>query len=207
MSRQEGVIQFNLSHQATEAVQYAELAGLIAWQECMHTLGLIGQDPARYEGLAYGNISHRLGDKEFLISGTQTGGTVPLTAAHFAHIEHCDVNNNYVQSRGPIKPSSECMSHAAIYANNPASMAVIHVHSPAIWQHYERLGLASTAATIDYGTPEMAHAIADCIQQAGQPSHACIAMLGHEDGIICFANKLDDAGQHLLRLYEQACTQ
>jgi len=206
MNQQEGVIQFKLSHHVTSARDYPELVGLIAWHERVHALGLIGQDPSRYNGYAYGNMSHRLADDEFLISGTQTGGLATLTAAHYACIDNCDIANNHVTSHGPIKPSSECMSHAAIYAACPGAMAVSHVHNPALWQQYADLGLASTPAEVGYGTPAMAEAVADCIAQTGHAMPACIAMLGHEDGSICYATNIDDAGQHLLALYEQART-
>ena len=200
MSEQEGVIQFNLSHHTSDAISYPELAELIAWHERMHALGLISQDPSRYLGYAYGNMSHRLVNNEFLISGTQTGGLAKLADEHYAHIDDCDINNNKITSHGPVKPSSECMSHAAIYAARPDVMAVIHVHSPLIWQQHEALQLASTPANVEYGTPEMATAI-----QNGIPhSNGCIAMLGHEDGIICFANDINTAGHQLLALYEQA---
>lgn len=207
MTEAEGVIHFNLSHLTGEPIHYAELAGLSAWHERMHALGLIGQDPSRYGGLAYGNMSHRLDNNEFLISGTQTGALATLTDAHYAHIDSCDIANNRVSSHGPIKPSSECMSHAAIYAARRDVMAVIHVHSPAIWQHHKALGLASTPADVGYGTPAMAAAIAGSLKHFSHADRGCIAMLGHEDGIICFADNMDAAGQHLLALYEQAGTQ
>lgn len=207
MTQQEGVIQFNLSHHAGDAIHYAELTDLIFWHERMHALGLIGQDPSRYAGFAYGNMSHRLSNHEFLISGTQTGGLAHLTDAHYAYIDNCDIRNNQVQSHGPIKPSSECMSHAAIYAASPDTKAVIHVHSPVIWQHYKALGLANTPADVGYGTPEMADAVADCLVKTKYSMPGCIVMLGHEDGIICYATNMDDAGQRLLALYEQASTQ
>ena len=200
MSEQEGVIQFTLSHHTSEAIRYNELSDLISWHERMHALGLISQDPARYLGYAYGNMSHRLANNEFLISGTQTGGLAKLTNKHYAHVDNCDINNNSVSSHGPVKPSSECMSHAAIYAARPDIMSVIHVHSPLIWLQHEALQLTSTPADIGYGTPEMAAAIRDCIKH----SDDCIAMLGHEDGVICFASDINTAGQQLLTLYEQA---
>ena len=200
MTEQEGVIQFKLSHQTSEPVSYGELSDLISWHERMHALGLISQDPSRYLGYAYGNMSHRLTDNGFLISGTQTGGIANLTEKHYAHVDDCDIHNNKVTSHGPIKPSSECMSHAAIYAASPNTMAVIHVHSPLIWQQHEELQLASTPADVDYGTPEMATAILNCIDH----SNGCIAMLGHEDGIFCFAYNINTAGQHVLALYDQA---
>ena len=98
MPEQEGVIQFNLSHLTSEAEHYAELDELIDWHQRVHALGLIGQDPSRYQGFAYGNMSHRLSGDEFLISGTQTGGISHLTAHHYAHIDRCDIVRNHVQN-------------------------------------------------------------------------------------------------------------
>ncbi len=196
MSEQEGVIQFNLLHKDSDVLSYPQLGALIQCHQHMHQLGLINQDPSRYNGYAYGNISHRLRDNEFIISGTQTAGISVLSAQHYAHVIQCDIANNTVQSRGPVKPSSECMSHAAIYAADPDIMAVIHIHSPTIWQQHQNLQLATTAIDIDYGTPEMAVAIQDCVQQ----SQSCIAMLGHLDGVICYANNIETADQHVTNL-------
>jgi len=200
MSKQEGVIQFNLSHQDGVPINAPEIDVLVFWHQRMHALTLIGQDPSRYEGYAYGNMSHRLNQNEFIISGTQTGGISHLSNKHYAHVIDCDIKNNTVQSRGPIKPSSECMSHAAIYAAKPSIMAVIHVHNPDIWQQHQPLQLATTAMDIEYGTPEMAIAIQQCIQH----SHDCIAMLGHLDGVICCANNLEIVGQRVINLHQQA---
>ena len=199
MNEQEGVIQFNLSHHASDAVPSAELDKLIYWHKHIHALGLIGQDPSRYEGFAFGNMSHRINNNEFIISGTQTGGLHKLTPEHYATIEHCDITNNQVTSHGPAKPSSECMSHAAIYAASPTAMAVIHIHNPDIWQQHQVLQLSTTPSNVNYGTPEMATAVRHCIEQSAN----CIAMLGHQDGVICFADDMDSAGEQILSLYKQ----
>lgn len=200
MNEQEGVIQFNLSHQNSGALQYPQLDKLIQWHQRMHDLNLIGQDSSRYDGYAYGNISHRLKGNEFIISGTQTGGINKLTGEHYAHVIHCDSARNAVQSLGPIKPSSECMTHAAIYTTDPDVMAVIHIHNPDIWQQHRVLQLVTTPEDVNYGTPEMALAIQDCVKQSTQ----CIAMLGHLDGVVCYANNIDTAGQNVSNLYQQA---
>jgi hypothetical protein len=200
MSEQEGVIQFNLSHKDTGALQHTQLTSLILCHQHMHRLGLIGQHPARYDGYAYGNISHRLTANEFLVSGTQTGGIDTLTNRHYAHVLHCDISNNTVKSCGPVQPSSECMSHAAIYATDPKIMAIIHIHNPDIWQQHKALQLATTSNDINYGTPEMAIAIQNCVQQYPQG----IAMLGHLDGIICYGNTLEAVDQHLCHLHQHA---
>jgi len=200
MSEQEGVIQFNLFHDEDDAEHYPQLDALIKCHQHMHVLGLIDQDPKRYGGYAYGNISHRLTGNEFIISGTQTGGINHLTENHYAHVINCDIDTNTVQSCGPIQPSSECMSHSAIYSADPSIMAVIHIHNPDIWRHHLALKLNTTAVDIDYGTPEMAVAIQNCVKQ----SHQCIAMLGHLDGIICYADNIETADKQITRLYQQA---
>jgi len=197
MSEQEGVIQFTLSHRSCDALQHPELKTLIYWHQRIHALKLIGQSPSRYDGFAFGNMSHRISKDEFLVSGTQTGGFSQLSAKHYAYIDHCDITNNHVQSHGPIKPSSECMSHAAVYSASPSTMAAIHIHNPDIWQQHHALQLSTTAANIEYGTPAMANAVLHCIKQSPQ----CIAMLGHEDGIICFADDMNSAGKKILALH------
>jgi len=86
--------------------------------------------------------------------------------------------------------TSECLSHSVIYEANPEVMSVIHIHSPDIWQQHQALKLVTTPIDAEYGTPEMAIAIQNCSTQ----SHQCIAMLGHLDGVICYADNLDTVG-------------
>jgi len=72
----EGVIKFHLDFREGPAPAERLLLELNAWRARFLELGLIGQDPERYEGYGFGNLSRRLpgqGENAFLISGTQTG--------------------------------------------------------------------------------------------------------------------------------------
>ena len=85
----EGVIKFHLDFRAGPAPEESLLLKLNAWRTSFLELGLIGQDPERYEGYGFGNLSRRLpGQREnaFLISGTQTGHLNALQANHYATV-------------------------------------------------------------------------------------------------------------------------
>ena len=58
--RQEGVIKFNLQYQLTPEVPLPGWQTISAWRQLLCQLQLIGQDPQRYQGLGFGNISWRL---------------------------------------------------------------------------------------------------------------------------------------------------
>ena len=59
-------------------------------------------------------------------------------------------------AQGPVKPSSEAMTHSMIYDQDVDAGCVLHAHSSVIWNHAAELGLPTTAANISYGTPQMA---------------------------------------------------
>jgi hypothetical protein len=162
----EGVIKFALDHEAsplgpTERVAVEELA---AWRQILRRLKLLGQDPSRYEGAGFGNVSLRLGEgflppgrRSFLITGTQTAGQAAVGLEDFALVEVCDYRRNAVRSRGSVRPSSEAMTHGAIYDLDARIRAVFHVHSPDIWRRSAALGLPTTDPLFDCRWPMRCH--------------------------------------------------
>ncbi len=213
---QEGVIKFRADHQPRplEPRVHGELAcKLIAWREILALTGLVGQDPSRYGGYGFGNVSARVGPpgaargrRAFLVTGTQTAGKRCVGLDDFALIERYDYHANTVASRGRVEPSSETMTHAALYDQSPAIRCVLHAHSPVLWRRARELRIPTTAASIPYGTPEMALAV-----QRLAPEHGILAMGGHEDGIVVFGRSPEEAGGVLLewlaRAYEAACAE
>ena len=193
METQEGVIQFSREHTPGDPLDFPVIETLSQWHSRLHEKGLIGQDSERYEGYAYGNMSARINDGKFIISGTQTGGQDRLTSSHYVVIDNCNIQKNYVHSHGPIKPSSECMTHAAVYTASPLVKAVTHVHSPEIWNHADLLGLYVTDNTIDYGTPEMASAVDRAIHSRNATDSGIICMGGHVDGVIAWGASVEQA--------------
>jgi len=198
MAESEGVIKYELHHIDEELSKEFSFAELNAWRTVLFKLNLIGQDPHRYHGLGYGNISQRIaGSSQFIISGTQTGHLEQLSRQDYCLITQAYPHKNQIYSQGACKPSSEALTHASVYAHDANINAVIHVHSPVIWQHTDTLNLAHTAADITYGTPEMAKAVAELLK--AKPTINVFTMLGHEDGVIAFGESLSAAAVALIK--------
>lgn len=197
-SPQEGVIQYQLEYVTDHHIDCPDLAELNRWRCCFFRLGLIGQDPERYGGLGYGNVSHRSAGDGFVISGTQTGHLPLLCREHYVLVESSDIRRNFLRARGPVKPSSEALTHAALYDASEDIHCVVHVHSPLLWQRAAELSLSITPADVTYGTPDMADAVAELVQTSADPA-GIIAMLGHEDGIIAYGVDVVTAGSLVLR--------
>lgn len=186
MTEQEGVIKYHLDFTEAPAKPVIGFADLNAWRSILWRLGLIGQDPARYGGLGYGNISLRLEEDGFLVTGTQTGHLAQLTLEQYVHVQEARPVENYLRAEGPIAPSSEALTHAAVYNVSPDISCVAHGHGPEIWRRATALGLPTVAANIAYGTPEMAIAVETLVR--GNPMQGMIAMLGHEDGLLAYGS-------------------
>lgn len=200
----EGVIKYRLEFTPGPPQGIDVLSELIGWQQILHTLGLLGRDSTRYGGLAYGNVSRRLPDGGFVISASQTGDLARPTPADYAVVRHWDCAGNHVSASGPAKPSSESLTHAALYDADPAIACVLHVHVPLVWQRRDRLGVASTAADVAYGTPAMAAEVTRLYRECGFAAQGILAMAGHTDGIVSFGPDPDQAGLPLIRLLRRA---
>jgi len=207
--KSEGVIKFRAEHTGAPLppcrIQSAA-AELAAWRTVLFAQGLIGQDPARYDGAGYGNLSARLGDagspgaRPFLITGTQTGGAPESDLTQFCEVKRWDLGRGTVESQGPILPSSESMTHGALYDVDPSLRFVFHVHCPDIFGAARTLALPSVDEGIAYGTPEMAKAVATLYRDSDLRERRLLVMLGHEDGVVSFGRTAKDAGDALLEV-------
>jgi len=108
-----------------------------------------------------------------------------------------------------VLPSSESMTHGAVYDLGPHIRFVFHGHSPVLWRRAEALRLPVTGSRISYGTPEMAREVERLYRTSTLPELQILAMGGHEDGIVVFGRTAEEAGQvllrHLARAYEAEC--
>lgn len=202
----EGVIKFQLRFTPGSLPDRLPLAELIAWQRIMHRLGLLGRDPARYGGLAYGNLSRRLPGMGFVVSASQAADHNPPTAQGYCLVTAWDCAGNRLTAEGPSRPSSESLTHAALYDADPAIGCIIHGHSPEIWQRRGALGLATTRPEVTYGTPEMASEMIRLYREHGFHGRGVLAMGGHQDGIVSFGRTCDDAGGEMVRALREALT-
>lgn len=194
MNEQEGVIKFNL-HYVDSALEPVDISELNAWRTVLKELGLLGQVPDRYDGYGFGNISIRTADG-FLISGTQTGGLLNPILDDYALCTSWNLGENAVEAKGKTRPSSESLSHAAVYDVHDAVNCALHVHSPDIWQQAATMGIAITDPAVPYGTPEMAAEVRRHISDMSQPG--IFSMGGHEDGVFTFGRTLTEAGNLMI---------
>ncbi len=201
---EEGVTRFSADHAQAPLPDVRNVwRALNAWRDVLRMLGLIGADPERYGGIGFGNLSARaeLDGPAFIITGTQTGARVECTENDYCRVEQAWTLENRVRSVGPTRPSSESMTHAAVYAANAQVHAVFHTHAPEIWAAAQALGLATTTPDVDYGTPEMARQVEAHVATSRV---GALAMLGHEDGVVVWAPTADEAGALTVTLAARA---
>lgn len=203
--KEEGVIKFDLRFTTGPPVALATLTELENWRHILWKHALIGQDPVRYQGYGFGNISQRTGPRDqprgkrrFVISGTQTGHLEVLDNRHYACVTAYDAATNQVIAEGPVKPSSESMTHGVIYDLDSELRAVLHVHSPDIWNSATSQGIPATSAAVEYGTPEMSREVERLYSQSNVRNKGIFSMGGHEDGIVAFGRTVEEAGTTLL---------
>lgn len=202
MTEQEGVIKFHLDHESRPLSDIdIDIEELVFWRTILMQQGMIGADPNRYDGYGFGNMSRKT-DDGFLITGTQTGEIEKLGLHDFAKVGDCDVSKNAVSSIGSTAPSSESLTHAAVYQCSETITHVFHVHSPDIWHARDRLSIASTDASIPYGTPEMANAVIGIVNN----DQGVFCMSGHEDGVVGFGDSAEEVVTSLLKLRDASLT-
>lgn len=196
----EGVIKYGLEFNERPPVDWAAFDELNAWRNMLFQMHLIGQEPSRYGGLGYGNISCRPGHGEpgFFISGTQTGGKENLSVGDYCRILRCDIQNNRIIAEGAVKPSSEALSHGAVYQLSPSINSVIHVHSDVLWRCAPHMALPMTDKDTPYGTVAMANEIGALYQGGALDKTRLFVMAGHEDGVISFGETIEQAGAALI---------
>ncbi|MFK7955877.1 MAG: class II aldolase/adducin family protein [Lysobacterales bacterium] len=196
----EGVIQFDLDYTRAPLSSNDRLQSLFHFHQLLQRLGWLGREPNRYDGAAYGNVSSRCAQPSgFVISATQTGH-LTLNAQRVCQVSGVDLEHNHVVASGPMKPSSEALTHAAVYALAPEVQWVFHIHEPTLWRQAEAIGMSQTDPDIGYGTPAMAREMGRLFPAL---ENACglVAMGGHIDGIISFANTASTAASQLFTAY------
>ena len=194
----EGYTKYECDWELAPALPAETIEELNAWRNRLHDRGLIGYYPEHDVG--FGNVSIREGDGDaFVISGTQTGHIARTDESHYARVTHCDITANRVRCEGPVQASSEALTHAAIYALNPAIRAVVHVHDATLWRKLKGR-IPTTSAEISYGTPEMAHEFRRLYEETDFPARGVAVMGGHEEGIVAFGASIAQAAERILRL-------
>lgn len=204
MSIQEGIVKYRCDYTPGPALPHGAITELNAWRKLMVIAELIGQAPNRYGGYGYGNISRRAdtqvrddGRHPFVITGTQTGGKADLTAEDYVTVNACYAAENRLVAEGPVKPSSEALTHGAVYALDSEILWVVHAHSPEIWCNAAALGVPMTG-DVPYGSPEMAAEVKRLYDESDLPEKRIFGMAGHEDGVVTYGHTAEEAGFTML---------
>jgi L-ribulose-5-phosphate 4-epimerase len=115
----------------------------------------------------------------------------------------CYPAENRLVAHGPVQPSSESLTHGAIYVLDSRILWVVHAHSPEIWRNAAALGLPMTGA-VPYGTPAMAEEVQRLFHASDLPEKRIFGMAGHEDGIVTFGRTAEEAGGVMLAYLARA---
>jgi L-ribulose-5-phosphate 4-epimerase len=189
-------LKFTWEHTATEITPFDGLAELNACRRKLLQLGLIGADA---NGIGFGNLSIRDGaTKKFHITGSATGGKPELTPADCARVVAYNFKKNWLRYEGSAIPSSESLTHAAVYESDANAGSVIHCHDSKLWAALLDQAPSSSKA-VDYGTPEMAYEVRRLFKVTDAQRRKILVMAGHEGGIVAFGKDLEEAFGVLMR--------
>lgn len=189
-------VKFTYECLRPEVAAFDQLAELNECRRKLRELNLIGVDS---NGIGFGNLSARDGaTSNFYITGSATGALGELTLADCVRVVAYDFEQNWVGYEGSAVPSSESLTHAAIYKSEPTACAVIHGHDFALWATLlHRIPTTSQAAA--YGTPQMANEIIRLLNVGDLRTGKIFVMAGHESGIVAFGENFEEAFDILIR--------
>jgi hypothetical protein len=189
-------VKFTYQRACAEVAPFDQLVELNECRRKLRELGLIGVYP---NGVGFGNLSVRDGvTAHFYITGSATGGLPELSLSDCVRIVGCNFEKNWLRYEGTAIPSSESLTHAAIYQSDPTTSAVIHCHDSALWANL--LDRApTTLRSVQYGTPEMAYEIMRLFKEADLRTGNILVMAGHEAGILAFGKNFKEAFRVLIR--------
>jgi L-ribulose-5-phosphate 4-epimerase len=193
-------VKFTYQRARADIAPFDALAEL---NECRRKLleqRLMGVDS---NGIGFGNLSVRDGvTGNFYITGSATGGLPELTPTDYVRVVAYDFARNWLRYEGAAIPSSESLTHAAIYESDPITSAVIHCHDSNLWTTlFDRVPTSSKS--VAYGTPEMAYEIMRLFKETNVRSRKILVMAGHEGGIVTFGQNLEEACDVVLRENER----
>jgi L-ribulose-5-phosphate 4-epimerase len=184
----EGYIKFSLVWDQAPALEVPQ--DLLDVRDRLCALGLVGMYAD--SGIGFGNVSIRLKEGEFLISGSGTGAVGKSHPGLFSRVVSYDIPGNQVACIGPVPASSESLTHAMLYACDSAIGSVLHVHQLELWRRMLNY-LPTTAADIPYGTPGMALEVKKLYAAGPLRQQKILVMAGHEEGLIAFGKDTAEA--------------
>jgi len=195
----EGIVKFNCYWSQSGPVISEEQYEIINhWRDILFNLDLVG---AYENGVGFGNLSIRIGSSsQFIITGSSTGDITELEPGHYVKVSSFNIEDNAIMCCGPLKASSESLTHAAIYSVDPGTRAIIHVHNNRLWEELMNK-VPTTDPAIEYGTPAMAREMIRIFSSPEVFEKRIIVMAGDRGGLITFGTDLDEAADVLFQYY------
>jgi ribulose-5-phosphate 4-epimerase/fuculose-1-phosphate aldolase len=183
-------VKFTYQRARGDMAPFDALAELNACRRKLLEQRLIGLNA---NGIGFGNLSIRDGvSRNFYITGSATGRLPDLTPTDCVRVVAYDFARNWLRYEGVAIPSSESLTHAAIYESDPSTSAVIHCHDSVLWRALlDRV--STTSKAVSYGTQEMAYEIMRLFKGTDLRSCKILVMAGHEGGIVAFGKNFEDA--------------
>lgn len=183
-------VKFTYERAVSELAPFAGVVELNACRQKLLERRLIGVDSS---GTSFGNISIRDGvTSNFHITGSGTGGIQELMLSDCAKVVAYDFEGNWLRYEGSTIPSSESLTHAAIYKADARAAAVIHCHDSALWAALLNEA-PTTSNAVAYGTPEMAYETMRLFRVTDVQTRKILVMAGHKGGIVVFGGNLEEA--------------
>jgi len=183
-------VKFTYECAISELAPFAGVVELNGCRQKLLELRLIGVDSS---GISFGNISIRDGvTSNFHIMGSGTGGMLELTLADCAKVVAYNFEKNWLRYEGSTIPSSESLTHAAIYEADAKAAAIIHCHDSTLWAALLNEA-PTTSNAVAYGTPEMAYETMRLFRVTDVQTRRILVMAGHEGGIVTVGRNLEEA--------------
>ena len=183
-------VKFSYECARGQIAPFDQLAELNECRRKLRELHLIGVDS---NGIGFGNLSVRDGGTgNFCVTGSATGGLPKLALADCVRVVAYDFEKNWVRYEGAAIPSSESLTHAAIYESDPMATVVIHCHDSVLWRTLLERD-PTTSKSVAYGTPEMAFEIMRLSKASDVRTRNILVMAGHEGGIVAFGKNFEEA--------------
>lgn len=122
-----------------------------------------------------------------------------MTLDDYSIIKNYNFENFYLESYGITQPSSEALTHAAIYEIFSNVHAIIHIHNDNIWKYMLDNSFFYTK-DVEYGTREMIKEIYRIYNKFTIDDGSIFAMKGHPGGIVSFGRDLNSSYNSILEI-------
>lgn len=159
---------------------------LVQWCRRFAELGLASEGA--------GNLSFRSASG-FIVSRT-AADLASIEPEEFVEVIRTDPAKREVTASGAHEPSSESLTHAAIYGARPDVNAVFHGHSDELLGAATRLGLPLTEREHPYGTPELAAEVVTMLR-----GHLLLVIRNH--GALFLGRTMRESGRRAERVLAQ----